>query len=1364
MKLRLFILFFVLMQVHTLLAVDRLPYTVTSIGEDSGIQTEEIRRLFQDKEGFLWIGATDGIYKYDGYKATTLYAPGNPAKLLITSMVHCFAEGADHTLWIGTDHGLVRHHKDSGESEYITDFRNHNVASIAMDKENCLWVGTDKGLWSYHPLTGKTQYHPYEVGATQLKSIQHLIVDSTGKLWIACWNVGLYRFDPHSGAFESLPQVGKSNSPHHLMEDRQGRLWIGTWGDGLFYCQVKQAVDQIEYVQIPLKTPHSNGLQSNIIFTLEQDSQYGYIWVGGREGLNVLCDPSNPESYIHISEGSSRRKGDICGNNVNDIMMCSSTHRVWLGILGGGIECLELKEPLFRSIDLPAYQQQYGRLRINKLIPVGGEKLWISIPRKNILEVEMGSDDFQFVHTKLGMPTAEITGIYNWSKLASGEFIFSSYDGRIFKLWFTPDGELIRFLECPSRIMWITSFSKWNESVLWTTSKDVGFIREDGSLKYVNYKFVSNPDPNVIISDLCVDTSGDIWVSTRYHGIYRMRISSDMATMDEIKYYPFTSSHGEQIGVNKLFFDGYQQLWVGTNGEGLFCLNKEKDCIESVSKQILLPQGIHVFDLIEDVNRYLWLDTDKGLFSFSLQKDGTIGAANFYDVADGLLYLRSSNRSFALTNKGILAFGTRGGVNYLPAMHSVPEKKRLFLVITNMTLHNRDLMALDKTERERILHVGGDKKKVLRLRHNENNLSIEFAALGSDRPKQLSYAYKLEGLDNDWVVVSSKNRKAIYNYLRPGKYTFKVRVSEDHLTWNEEKILADVIVSPVWWNSVWGYLLYALCLSVIGFYAYRFFLYRNRLKQEVVIKELEKRSVEEVSQIKLQFFTNISHELMTPLTIISTSLEGLKRKFKSDDSGFAIATANVERLLRLFEQILEFRKAETRNLKLKVNCGDIASYVEQLSNKSFRLLAVQKNIHYSMVASPNQIRGYFDEDKLGKILFNLISNAIKFTSSLGTIQLTLQLLPETNEVEFHVHDTGIGIETEQLPHIFLRFYDGAYRKVKASGHGIGLSLTKELVELHHGHISVESKVNVGTDFRFVVPISKEAYSEEEIDLVSEDTVDETENMNLDEAADDASSTDVSKQTLLLVEDNQDLLITMANLLRENYEVRLASQGEEAMVVLEEQRIDVVLSDILMPVMDGITLCKRLKEDVRYSHIPVVLLTAQNTVEDKIKGYEAGADGYIGKPFNLTELLSKVHSLLVNKTRLYDQLKQKDAVEGTPEAIETLDERFLRQVVVYIEENLSNEELDMDALASAMCVSRSVLYRKIKSLSGDSPINFVRQIRLNTASRLLRNETLSIADIAFNVGIPNTKYFSTLFKKEYGMSPTEYAGLQKVKKA
>ena len=732
-------------------------------------------------------------------------------------------------------------------------------------------------------------------------------------------------------------------------------------------------------------------------------------------------------------------------------------------------------------------------------------------------------------------------------------------------------------------------------------------------------------------------------------------------------------------------------------------------------------------------------------------------STRIYTSADGLQDNFIVNSS--CSRNGELFFGGHKGYNsFFPDKMEIPSQETNFL-ITDIKIFNHSFSKLPVELQQKISPVMPTYTSKVELPHKYNNFSIEFAALTYKNPELNRYAYRLQNFDRDWQYTDADRRFAYYNNLPSGTYTFQLKATNENGEWSGYVRELTVVVLPPFWATWWAYLLYVIIVSVIGVSIYRTAKNRILLRNALRLREIEKAKAEELNHAKLQFFTNITHELLTPLTIISATVDELKTQAPSHNDLYTVMNSNIQRLIRLLQQILEFRKAETGNLKLRVSPGDIAAFVKNAA-ESFQPLVKKRKIHFSFLCDPESMIGYFDMDKLDKILYNLLSNAAKYNKEDGFIQVSLSY-DETDKdfILLKIKDNGKGISKEKQKNLFKRFYEGDYRKFNTIGTGIGLSLTKDLVELHGGTISVESEVDHGTEFMVRIPIERSYYDEEQID---DEAISLMQNpVNYEDTQEDADvetqEVTIKANTILLVEDNGELLHLMTKLLSREYNVFTAQNGKEGIAVLEKEDVDLIVSDVMMPEMDGIEFCKYVKGHLEMSHIPMILLTAKNKEEDRAEAYEIGADAFISKPFNLTVLHARIRNLLKYKERMARDFKNQIVFEVKDLNYTSLDEDFIQRAIHCVNNHLEDPNFDQAQFADEMRTSKSTLYKKLKSLAGLNTSSFIRNVRLKAACRIMEEKgtNVRVSELAYAVGFNDPKYFSSCFKKEFDMLPSEY---------
>ncbi|KXX71289.1 hybrid sensor histidine kinase/response regulator transcription factor [Flammeovirga sp. SJP92] len=746
--------------------------------------------------------------------------------------------------------------------------------------------------------------------------------------------------------------------------------------------------------------------------------------------------------------------------------------------------------------------------------------------------------------------------------------------------------------------------------------------------------------------------------------------------------------------------------------------------------------GNSIKGVLGDNNGNLWLSTNKGISKFEIEK----GRFKNYNTLDGLEPNEYWPDVQCKTTDGQLLFGGNYGlVIFDPSQ-----------IKDNLYIPKLRLKGFKISNKE--VPIGGENSPLkshislsqeITLKYYQNDFSIDYVALTNTSSKKSEYAYQLVGFEDDWNYVRNK-QEASYTNIDPGNYTFVVKASNSDGYWNEEGTSIEIEVLPAPWFTVWAYSFYAIVLLLIAYQIWKYWTERIKNKKEL-----------ELNDLKINFFANVSHEFRTPLALILTPLEKIiqSNKYPEEEEQHLLIHRNAKRLLNLVNQLLDFQKIGTNQLQLKRSVTDVVSFTEELLH-SFDDLTQSKNISLEFHTEIDSLRSTFDYNKLEKVLLNLLSNACKFTPENGKI--TLSINKEKDSLTIKVKDSGIGIAPEHLENIFNRFYQIDTPNVtNREGSGIGLSLAKEYVELHGGQLTVESTLGEGSCFSVKLPLEK----------IEEGTLPlHKPNVIKNKKAWFKKETEVkhSRKTpnLLVVEDNEDFRKFLVGNLKGKFNVIEAKNGQEGWEEVINNFPDLIISDIMMPVMDGNSLCKKVKEDIRTSHIPVILLTAQTSEESQVQVFESGADQYVSKPFNFDVLESRIHSLLEQRTKLQQAFSKKLEANPTDAKVESIDEKLIQKALIFIENNISNSNLTVEELSSELDISRGHLYRKVQMLTGKSPSDFIRAVRLKRASQLLESSNLTISEIAYEVGFSNPKYFSKCFKAEYKVLPSVYASNKK----
>lgn len=1325
------------------------------------LPSNEVQNIYQDKDGFIWITTKNGLVQYDGYEIKTFKSNLYYPDLLTSNNVNCVVEDNKHNLWIGATGGLNILDKVTGKIKKANTnvFDNTRINCIVILEDNSSLIGAERGLYTYD-LAKDTCYIPEwtkKFDDYPNDGIQSLFKDSKGHIWIGTWSNGLFRFDPNKNEFFKY-YIDERNSAHHIYEDSRGRMWIGTWGRGLYKLENQYEMSDLKWTNYRNMTWDSYNsaeqvttILDNIIYAISEDKENQVLWVGTRSGLCLLDISKDNDQFVNYKVGS---RNDLPYNEVNAILRDRSG-QMWLGMLGGGVYTVNTTKSQFELNRLNSVRAKFSTNSVRSIFSDSRNNLWMGVGSYGLVvynQVTKTYSDYASIvkGTVSSIIQSPKTGRLYFGTDGFGIFYFD------YKNTDDISSQEIKHLSAPGfNHSAIQSMMIDRSGNLWVCARNgFGFISQrDG--KY--YDVIPDIGTNKsFYSSIIEDAEGNIWVGTTNAGIIKVKKNKEGTIFN----YDAYTKENKRLVINNIqcfFIDSSNRLWVGTEGGGLNLYDKEKNVFISVNKRFNIL-GDAVYSIEEDEKGFLWMGTGAGLVKLFVNSDLTPSTVRVYSKSDGLqdnLFIKGS--SFR-AKSGKMYFGGHKGYNSFYPAEIHDRDFATNLVVTDIKIFNQSITNLDQPTRDRISKAAPSFTKELVLSYKENNFSVEFAGLNYLNSSEIKYSYILEGFDTQWQYTDASRRFAYYNNLASGKYVFKLRSTNENGIWQREVIQIKVIVKPAPWLTWWAYTFYFIILCAFAVFIYKSIKNRLSLRESLRLKEIQQVKSEEVNHAKLQFFTNITHELMTPLTITSASLEELKIVAPEHKGHYSVMESNINRLIRLLQQILEFRKAETGNLKLKVLKGDLANFVTK-GTQSFEPLMKKKKLHFSILCAPEVMPAYFDPDKMDKILYNLLSNAAKYNREGGFIHVDLSYGESKDEAVLSVKDNGQGLNKKDQKNLFKRFYEGDYRKFNTIGTGIGLSLVKDLVTLHRGQITVDSDEGAGTCFSVTIPISTSYYDQDQVD---EETVYENLPVSGDvDVAHDLAETDqeadVEKdKTILILEDNEDLLKLMVRLLRYEYNILTAQNGKEGLVILENERVDMIVSDVMMPEMDGIEFCTAVKNNFEICHIPLILLTAKNTEEDRVIAYDSGADGFISKPFNLSVLHAKIKNLLKAKDRMVKDFKNQLIFDIKESNYTSIDEDFLKRAIECVHKFLDVPDFDQQQFSEAMGASKSTLYRKLKSLTGFNTSAFIRNIRLKAACQIIEEKNnIRISELAYAVGFNDPKYFSTCFKKEFGFQPSEY---------
>lgn len=1351
----------------------------------SSLPNKSVQSIYQDRDGFLWICTRSGLFFYDGHTLTTYKSNLFSPDLLTSNNVMCVAEDSLHRLWIGTENGVNRLDKRTGETrKFTTEEVNTGVVSqILVTRGGRILIGADNGLFEYKEAKDSFVHYTKDNtgGALPDTSVKSLMQDHRGDLWIGTWNAGLYRYDVKADKLIDYPQMNQRNSVHLVFEDSQHRIWISAWNIGIQLLHNPYDVERVSWTTYSHNNRDPHSISDNLIYALAEDPNTHSLWVGTRSGLSVL--PFNSDGvFCNYYAGFTDKS--ISGSEVATLLS-DRQGLMWIGMLGGGINCVNTHQPNFILHRLEKVKEQFKSNAVRSMLIDHNGQLWVTISTTGFGVIDPATG--QFTHyTELGEPGLQLvtSSVVQLSQIKStGHIIVSVFNnGGAFELDpYAPRGQRLKHVYNSSFFKDASVYDACDDvdGNLWfATRSGINMVPKDNSSHIIRLDSIpcshDRFDAHTLAAHSIIaierGTDGEMWAATSNGGILRITGRGTDWRQYHVKAYTSENGHICNNFINCIFRDSLGRIWAGTEGGGLVLFNRVEDKFRPVHLAWNLP-GDAVVSIIEDASGVLWIGSNVGLIRLSVSGDAENALFRLFTVADGLQDNIFNRNAATISPDGELFFGGHCGYNSFRPAEITLQEKPVQVTVTNIQIFNRSWAQLTPDERASVSSLTPAFTEHITLNYRQNNFTFEFSALDFAYPEGNRYAYKLDGLQRDWVYTNASKRLAFYNNLKPGNYTFYLRASNANGVWNSETRRIQVTILPPPWLTWWAYLIYVGIAAAIGYFIFRTVRNRILLTQALHRREVEKQTAEELNHAKLQFFTNITHELLTPLAIISASVEELKVSAPGHNEQYGVMTTNVKRLIRLLQQILEFRKAETGNLKLRVLNADLVQFV-RTNIDSFRPLMKRKAMEINFVCNTPSFPAYFDADKLDKILYNLLSNTAKYNQK-GEIVTVYLSMEDDGKARLEVADNGPGISKAAQKDLFKRFYEGDYRKFKTIGTGIGLSLVRDLVLLHHGIIEVESDEGKGTRFIILLPTRREDYQPEEVDITGLQITETEESETVvysatevvealpkvTEASTTASKTDDARTlhySLLLVEDNEELLALMVKLLQPYYHVFTATNGTEAKEVLKHEDISLIVSDIMMPVMDGIELCCYVKSTFEISHIPIILLTAKTQEEDRVEAYQNGADAFISKPFDLPVLHARIDNLLCLRERHGHDFTKQLVFEAKELDYTSLDEEFLQQAIDCVNRHLDDSNFDLNVFIDELHVSRSTSARKLKSLTGQTFVAFVRNIRMKAAVHLLKEKKdISISELAYAVGYSDPRYFSATFKKEFGVLPSEY---------
>lgn len=1282
-----------------------------------------IYSLLADSRGRLWVGTRAGLSLFNSKteKFRRFYSNETNAASLSDNAVTCMFEDRRGNIWIGTRRGLnllvegdsitfLRFTNQPGNGNSVV---NNDIHSVFEDHEGALWFGTSHGFSKliYH---SKISYSftsfnlPRGSGKYEKNNSVNTFAEDHDRLIVGTERSGLVVLDKKTNCFVT---GGRNNSKldskaiRSILKDAGGNFWIGTIG-GLFIANEDfSSIKRYRNIYDDDASLSDNSIRS--IF-YDRDGSY---WIGTfHGGMNIYSPLAKQFHYLEPHD-----RGQKMSVKVPSAIATDDSGNFWIGTEGNGLiflnDRLGLKKH-FRHDE--ANSNSLCNDNIKCLLPDNDKGIWIG--------------------------TIKGLDYYDLRKQS-----FVHFGGAAAK-----DGGL------PDDVIY--DIRRDAEGKLWIATYFGGVARIDPMSGHIDEKFTydrTNPYSlsSKTVTRLLFDSRQNLWIGTA-SGLNRKNPDGTFTHLSGSQDDPSAAEY-----VLSIFQDSRQRVWVGTRGSGLRLLEPDGTPLRHFTQSDGLP-GNSIYAMQEDSRGFLWMSTENGLSRFNPRQL----AFKNYNRSDGLICKEFNFNSSFRDRSGNFYFGGYNGVAWFHPDSIYENTLVPRLSFTGVRLFNKEIVPDD---RNGVFQRYSGDETTLEFRYDQNIFSVEFAVLNFINARKNQFAYRLDGFEKEWNYV--KEPIATYMNLEAGDYRLLVKGSNNDGVWNETPRSITIRILPPPWKSKWAYAGYLATFLLLLYAWSRINKKQIRLEHELQLEHIEKVKQDELHQAKLNFFTNIAHEIRTPVTLMVGPIEHLLANHSQNSAlkkELTLVKNNTDRLMRLLNQLLDFHKQETGNVVLKVRKGEIIPFVRDIVD-SFQEYAVSRKVSLNFNAVSENADLWFDHDELSKVFFNLLVNALKFTPGGGEVNILISDCTMPGEtsvfsargVKILVEDNGLGISATHLEKIFHRFYQAENAGIQDAGFGIGLALTKGIIDLHRGSISVESREATSqecgfTRFTIVLPAGNNHFASEQIVLqpeVSEEVDDDirlatSENCNTSE-----------KSLILLVEDNDDIRKYLRTVVKDHYEVIESNNGAEGLAVAQERLPDLIVSDVMMPVMDGIDLLRKLKSDERTDHIPVILLTARGTLNHQIEGLEMGADDYLTKPFHSSLLIAKIRRHLQIREKLKEKYGRIVTLQPTPEEGESPEDRFLQKLMKVLEDNIDNCEFSVTMLAREIGMSRPVLFRKTKMLTGLSVIDLIRNIRLKKAEMLLRQGKMSIAEIAFMVGFSDPKYFSKSFRNQYGKPPSQYIG-------
>ncbi len=1351
-------------------------YQFSHIDISHGLSNNQVTSFFKDQKGFMWIGTMSGLNRFDGYQFKVFRHNVRDSTSLPDDFITSVVEGPKGKLWIGTRRGMTVYDPITEKFERNLAVELSNLGFPATPIRTVSILKDASGNFFF--LQNGSAIYKYVASAHKLlllfriakpgNAIANITVDRKGNCWMIFQDGYTQRINTASGKPGYATDIstrffGKIPAAYSLFVDNENELWIYTGNTKSGVLRFNPSTNNSHFLRNDQGVAQLN---TDLVVGIQQDAK-GNIWIcTDHGGVNLYNKQTNRIRYLLNNADDDK---SLSQNSITTAYK-DTDGTIWLGTYKKGLNYYHeniIKFPVYRH--QPSNPASLPFEDVNRFAEDAQGNLWIGTNGGGLLYFDRAKNNFkQYLHQPGNTNTISNNVIVSLLIDHEQNLWIGSYFGGLdcYK-----NGQFTHYRHDDKDPNSLADDRVWeifedSKKQLWVGLLGGGLDKFDRQSKRFTHhsSLVPNSIHSNYVAAIIEDRSGLLWIGTD-SGVDVLDPNKKTVTHYENQPEKNSLSNNNIITIVE---DSRGLIWIGTR-DGLNVFNTKVKQFTSFRTGEGLP-GNTILNILEDDQNTLWISTTNGISNVKVVANPNeptikIVCVN-YDELDGLQATEFNENAALKTSKGEMIFGGARGFNVFHPREILVDKSPQRLVLTGLQIFNRSVNTGEVVNNRVLLPVSISNTSSIQLKYNENILAIEFAALNFSAPQKIKYAYLLEGFSNEWIYTDGNMRKAVYTNLDPGNYIFHLKSTLEDGSWNDEELLFNIKILPPFWKTSLAYFIYLLLLAAALWFARRIILERASMRFEAIHQRKEAERIQAVDVMKTKFFTNVSHEFRTPLSLILSPLDTIVKQTTDPEQKkqLHLVQRNAKRLLSLINQLLDFRKMEVQAFSVQFSKGDIIKFAKDVTG-SFSDISEKKDIKLNFQANTHSFYKVFDKDKMEKIFFNLLSNAFKYTPSGGTVCVEVLVNAERDRQEvassnvlIKISDTGIGIPAESHGKIFEPYFQQMLPGSRHNyGTGIGLAITNEFVRLHNGTIKVESEPGKGTCFTISLPIK----NEEATPVASEFTPtmlapEEITSLRADiDTEDNARPHQSGKHTILLVEDNEDFRFYLKDNLKYDYNVIVAMDGKNGWEKVKGNHPDIVVSDVMMPEMNGIDLAKLIKTDASTSHIPVILLTAMTTKEKEMEGFQAGANDYITKPFTFEILEARIRNLLQIRLQLQKKFQKQLEVNPSEITVTSADEEFMKKALAAVEKNMGDPAFSVEDLSRELFMSRVTLYKKLLSITGKTPIEFIRIMRLKRAAQLLKGGSMNVSGVAYEVGFNNPKVFTRYFKEEFHMTPSQY---------